>query len=111
MRISDWSSDVCSSDLQPLACPFYRRLRDEIRIAPLPPVGIEQAKPGLYGVIRIEHQVRNLVIGASGPRLDRRIGNHNIGPIDLLRPPQYVHGVGLCARLEHPSPEDRKSVV
>src|SRR3546814_3922884 len=46
--------------VQPLACPFYRRLRDEIRIAPLPPVGIEQAKPGLYGVIRIEHQVRNL---------------------------------------------------
>src|SRR3546814_21120444 len=55
--------------VQPLACPFYRRLRDEIRIAPLPPVGIEQAKPGLYGVIRIEQQVRNLVIGASGPRL------------------------------------------
>src|SRR3546814_13849357 len=38
------------------------------------------------------------------------IGNHNIGPIDLLRPPQYVHGVGLCARLEHPSP-DHKTIV
>src|SRR3546814_15291647 len=28
MRISDWSSDVCSSDLQALWCPTTRRVLD-----------------------------------------------------------------------------------
>src|SRR3546814_4484588 len=34
MRISDWSSDVCSSDLPPRACRFFRR---EIRLNASPP--------------------------------------------------------------------------
>src|SRR3546814_6792521 len=30
VRISDWSSDVCSSDLPPVGCPFHTRCHRKI---------------------------------------------------------------------------------
>src|SRR3546814_9523025 len=70
MRISDWSSDVCSSDLQAPCCQRPRLLlgrRDLNRLAGLGPVG-EEAFDALFGQDMLEQSLD-----------DRRRRGHQVG--------------------------------
>src|SRR3546814_4277437 len=54
MRISDWSSDVCSSDLMPLPAILARNLRLPVISSPMflvsnPQLVIAQCKAGIVG--------------------------------------------------------------
>src|SRR3546814_7050349 len=61
MRISDWSSDVCSSDLRTALQPVAQRRRHELVIdAPTDVVGARRAAvapPGVVLAFRVERAV------------------------------------------------------
>src|SRR3546814_4589508 len=60
MRISDWSSDVCSSDLQRrtgIACPTVARLETVAKVRPL---------FGLHDARHLDHAGRSGPVGEEG---------------------------------------------
>src|SRR3546814_4061017 len=89
MRISDWSSDVCSSDLRHDAVRrgnrFYRR--------------VQQRQPVAWGAAGDGR--RDAVIGAvrvGGAGVQRQSGGHRIGADDFRR-----GAVEFCRSEEHTS--------
>src|SRR3546814_1902190 len=60
MRISDWSSDVCSSDLFVLAwlvLLFFKNLQNGLILSPMMSIGPKQdddARPGYYGALTLQ---------------------------------------------------------
>src|SRR3546814_11686429 len=84
MRISDWSSDVCSSDLQPAV-----ERADEQLVAPDRDAAVDDVAAGadraLAGDLRIEGP--QLLAGRGVPRVDLRPGVADIPhPDDDHRP-------------------------
>src|SRR3546814_16974387 len=78
MRISDWSSDVCSSDLGLLVAPGERVLQ-----------GAEDGAVDVEGAVALARlQLRQ----AHGR--DRRVAEHRRGQVGM------VHGAGRAARSE-----------
>src|SRR3546814_7546037 len=80
MRISDWSSDVCSSDLQPAV-----ERADEQLVAPDRDAAVDDVAAGadraLAGDLRIEGP--QLLAGRGVPRVDLRPGVADIHhPVD-----------------------------
>src|SRR3546814_3809715 len=79
MRISDWSSDVCSSDL-----PDVERLREEIREFFAKNLPAELSRKTLNGqkVSKADHQAWQRVLAARGwlaPRSEeRRVGKERV---------------------------------
>src|SRR3546814_16723809 len=77
MRISDWSSDVCSSDLEPLAAldaarkeeilPYLERLRAQLR---LPVVYVSHALPEVLRLADHLVLLENGAVRAAGPLAD-----------------------------------------
>src|SRR3546814_7615332 len=64
MRISDWSSDVCSSDLRAhLQFLIYLQLAKGVGVLHLEAIDILRAKPGLLIGLAGGHLGRALIIG------------------------------------------------
>src|SRR3546814_16656261 len=99
MRISDWSSDVCSSDLIQLKRLAERLERQEMRLEVSDTALAELARAGFDPVFgarplkraiqqQIENPVARLILeGKFGPRdvvpssEERRVGNECVGPV------------------------------
>src|SRR3546814_4009217 len=75
MRISDWSSDVCSSDLQARRVDVGIRIAAGIEVAGVE-CGIDAGRPGSELVLRADLPGRLLV------DLGRRFGDHHVGAAD-----------------------------
>src|SRR3546814_6291327 len=84
MRISDWSSDVCSSDLAMLETPAPRRLA--IATAYLAPKGAAKGAAG--GQVRI-------TVRDSGPGVPAEIRSRIFDPFFTTKPIGQGTGVGL----------------
>src|SRR3546814_19600934 len=104
MRISDWSSDVCSSDLLDALAPLGEL--DADRAAVLDEhAGGERARP--HGEVRPRH--RRLQVGDGGaPAAPAMDGPVHVGAVFLLKAVHVLGDrvAGLAARLE-PSLEPR----
>src|SRR3546814_17578876 len=83
MRISDWSSDVCSSDLAMLETPAPRRLA--IATAYLAPKGAAKGAAG--GQVRI-------TVRDSGPGVPAEIRSRIFDPFFTTKP--IGQGTGVC---------------
>src|SRR3546814_7622463 len=88
MRISDWSSDVCSSDLHASAFEiggtqrYARQRRPDIAGAAFPVIGIGGQHPGLGHTIAFQHAV------AAALRSDeRRVGQECVSTCRSLWAP------------------------
>src|SRR3546814_15724910 len=84
MRISDWSSDVCSSDLAMLETPAPRRLA--IATAYLAPKGAAKGAAG--GQVRI-------TVRDSGPGVPAEIRSRIFDPFFTTKPIGQGTGLGL----------------
>src|SRR3546814_19538455 len=111
MRISDWSSDVCSSDLQPAV-----ERADEQLVAPDRDAAVDDVAAGadraLAGDLRIEGP--QLLAGRGVPRVDLRPGVADIPtPVDEHRGrflPARVSAVGIPVVNAPAHLPDRESV-
>src|SRR3546814_3808877 len=99
MRISDWSSDVCSSDLTERRCTAFSGALSVARVVSVDVsvYGVQNAHGGLYGAhyVRLAGSVSNLLDPAA---LDGRGLGRRVGDLDLHAD-------------EAPAVADRKSVV
>src|SRR3546814_7025901 len=90
MRISDWSSDVCSSDLRPCACLCQRRERRQQRLCaglrkcgrPPDSNAVESERP-LWRNDAVARSAGNCVV--SGPHLSGRSEEHTSELQSLMR--------------------------
>src|SRR3546814_11144867 len=126
MRISDWSSDVCSSDLEKIAISAWATYQ-----GPRNPSKEEThlRKPGLLGTPACEEQLARSVDLSDPPQLerckrelggnDRRVEAQFLqvlrehdrhGALEPLSSPDIDRQVNLLV-LEHPVSVDRKSVA
>src|SRR3546814_12060892 len=83
MRISDWSSDVCSSDLRPVNVAAKAHFR----------IGIAKLVTRTAGPERIQH----LGFVAADAREDAHPGNDNSAHKTPVRPGAVVFGTRPCA--------------
>src|SRR3546814_3976267 len=90
MRISYWSSDVCSSDLQSLALGIDDHLRDVLAIGDL--------------VVRADADLGHGVVADRASQGGRLESQHSLAG---LRPPACRQGVILALDVEYQA--DRKS--
>src|SRR3546814_12776286 len=94
MRISDWSSDVCSSDLDTLTnyevglktSFFNRMLRFNGAIYQEDWNGVQYALPGVNGVASIVNAGNARVRGRSE---ERRVGNECVSTCSSRRSPSH----------------------
>src|SRR3546814_20840995 len=81
MRISDWSSDVCSSDLPPDLCPRREPARDRKPVLAVPlQAHVERPQAAQYqGAIVGRNRMAKLIARLSQPppqrSEERRVGN------------------------------------
>src|SRR3546814_2931630 len=110
MRISDWSSDVCSSDLAVAQQPCRGALRRERdQRTPPPPLRGERrlsrpagkGRSGLFRPVARWHAARNR--RAAGPFLVHRGAVPPRAEIQALRPASAVQGVHRGRSEEHTS--------
>src|SRR3546814_3320828 len=94
MRISDWSSDVCSSDLEII----LHQPRDALKTDDLVPLGIEVAD-----FLRVERRVHDAVLDQQQPVLDR-VDHREIAVNDEVED-RVQHIVGTVAEQRRRSEE------
>src|SRR3546814_21046434 len=106
MRISDWSSDVCSSDLSPTSVlrsrVSYRRSCAIIVILLENPIALGGSK-GSVGFVEVDDHRRPVARGAElrGVALDRVL-LHRCPPPGLLAPAVQDGGQPRCPRPRSP---------
>src|SRR3546814_11265690 len=96
MRISDWSSDVCSSDLWPIALYLGVRRVARYRVAVLGLVAASAIATGVLGYASTMNRSLDATLEAKvltyvGSDPAARMGNAQELPADLVAPSTVVH--------------------
>src|SRR3546814_658672 len=98
MRISDWSSDVCSSDLMLLTAPVVAVSAVLIKITSPGPVLFRQERIGRNGEPFTVLKLRTMVSDAEQRLADLLDQNEADGPLFKMRADPRITGVGAPLR-------------